>query len=134
MSEIALVFLIYIPKTNNQWKVFEDNTSYITVSKALNMTPRTKYITFKYYYFIIYTQREITDIQYVNTKEKTADIFTKPVNEIIFLYLRKNIVVSDKQGFRGSLINEECDISMTQEFLYSWFIGVMDSIFFFYES
>ena len=89
MSEIALVFLIYRPKTKVQCKVFEDNTSCITVSKALDMTPRTKYIAFKYHHARIFTQREITDIQYVNTKEKTADIFTKPVNEIIFLYLRK---------------------------------------------
>ena len=55
------------------------------------MTPRTKHIDLKYPHFRSFVQRKIIDIQYINTKEQTADIFTRPINEISFLYLRKKL-------------------------------------------
>ena len=88
LSEIALVFPIYRPKTKIQCTIFEDNTSCITVAKATNMTPRTNHIALKNHHFRSVVQREIIDIRYINTKETTPDIFTKPVNKIIYLYLR----------------------------------------------
>ena len=69
LSEIALLFLIYRPKSKVQCTAFEDNTSCITVTKAPNMAPRTKYITLKYHHFRSFVQRDIIDIQYINTKE-----------------------------------------------------------------
>ena len=91
LNEIVLVFLIYRPKTKVQYTVFEDNTSCITVDKAPNMTTRTNHIPLKYHHFRSFVQREIIDIKYINTKEQTADIFSKPVNKITFLYLRKKL-------------------------------------------
>ena len=85
------MFRIYTPKTKVQFTVFEDNTSCITVSKTPNMTPRTKHIALKYHHFRSFVQREIIDIQYINTKEQTADIFTKPINETTFIYLRNKL-------------------------------------------
>ena len=68
-SEIALGFPIYRPKPKAQCTVFEDNTSCITIAKAPNMTPRTKYIALKYHNFRNFVQRDIIDIQYIDTKE-----------------------------------------------------------------
>ena len=69
LSKIALVFSIYRPKTKVQYIVIKDNTRCITVTKSPNMAPRTKYIALKYHKFRSFVQRDIIDIQYINTKE-----------------------------------------------------------------
>ena len=41
--------------------------------------------------YIIFVTSEAIDIQYVNTEEQVADIFTKPVREDAFFYLRRKV-------------------------------------------
>ena len=71
----------------------EDNTSCITMAESQRFTPRTKHISLKYHWFRAHLNgpNKLLDIKYVNTKEQTADILTKPVDETTFKYLRKKL-------------------------------------------
>ena len=71
----------------------EDNTSCITMAESQRFTPRTKHISLKYHWFRAHLNgpNKLLDIKYVNTKEQTADILTKPLDETTFKYLRKKL-------------------------------------------
>ena len=51
------------------------------------------YISLKYHWFRAHLNgpNKLLDIKYVNTKEQTADILTKPLDETTFKYLRKKL-------------------------------------------
>ena len=71
--------------------VFEDNESCIAMANASKFSPRTKYISLQYHHFRSFvTKREIS-IHSINTNEQPADIFTKPLEEYKFCYLRRKI-------------------------------------------
>ena len=91
LSEIEMIFPIQKHKSKVKCALFEDNTSFITFSKAPKMTPRNKYIFLKYHHFRSFATSGAIDIQYVNTKKQVADIFTKPVSVDVFLYLRTKL-------------------------------------------
>ena len=90
LSEIGMIYPIQEQKSKVKCTVFENNTSFITVSKTSKMTPRTKHIALKYHHFRSFVTSGAIDIQYVNTKEQVADIFIKPVREDA-LYLRRKL-------------------------------------------
>ena len=73
-------------------KVFEDNTSCISVAKAPSMTPRTKHIALKYHHFRSFVKSGAIDIRSIGTTEQTADILTKPLSGELFIYLRKKMM------------------------------------------
>ena len=54
-----------------------DNTSAINISKNLVMHTKTKHIAIKYHYLRELVQDKEVKMEYVNTKEKIVDIFTK---------------------------------------------------------
>ena len=70
-------------------KVWEDNESCIKVAKSPKFTPRTKHIAIKYHHFRRFVQDGTIDIRSIDTKEQIADIFTKPLPEATFVYLRR---------------------------------------------
>ena len=80
-----------LKKTDFECTIHEDNTSCITMAEAQKFTPRTKHISLKYHWFRSHTKgpNKIINIKYVNTKEQTADLLTKPLDEKLFQYLRK---------------------------------------------
>ena len=65
-----------------------DNTSAIKISKHLVMHTKTKHIAIKYYYVREFVQDKQVKMEYVNTKEKIADIFTKALPKDAHEYLR----------------------------------------------
>ena len=65
-----------------------DNTSAINISKNPMMHTKTKHIAIKYNYLREFVQYREVRLEYVNTKEKIVDIFTKPLPKDAFLYLR----------------------------------------------
>ncbi len=73
-------------------KVFEDNTSCITVAKAPSMTPRTKHLALKYHFFRAFIKNGSISIHYITSAEQTADILTKPLSGELFCYLRDKIM------------------------------------------
>ena len=78
---------------SNVYLLFCDNTNAINISKNLVMHTKTKNISLKYHF-----QRELVEdkevrMEYVTTKEKIADILTKPMPKDAFLYLRGKLGV-----------------------------------------
>ena len=72
--------------------VWEDNESYITVTKSPKFTPRTKYIAIKYQHFRRFVCDGTIIIKSIDTAEKIADILTKPLGEKSFCFLRHQLM------------------------------------------
>ncbi len=54
-------------------------------------TPRTKHIAINYHHFQEFVRKKIIQVFPIATKEQTADFFTKPLKEDLFVYLRKKL-------------------------------------------
>ena len=65
--------------------IFCDNTSAINISKNLVMHTKTKHIAIKYRFLRELVQDKVVRLEYVNTKEQIADIFTKSFPKDAFL-------------------------------------------------
>ena len=70
-----------------------DNTSAINISKNPLMHTKTKHIAIKYQYLRELVQDKEVKMEYVNKKEKIADIFTKPLPKDVHDYLRGKLGV-----------------------------------------
>ena len=70
-----------------------DNTSVINISKNLVMHTKTNHIAIKYRYLRELVQEKEVKMEYVNTKEKIADIFTKALPKDAHDYLRGKLWV-----------------------------------------
>ena len=92
MKEIDDIFGIHNPSPKFHCKVFEDNLSCIKVADSPKFTPRTKHIAIKYHHFRKYVTDGTVLIQHIDTKEQLADIFTKPLDEAMFKYLRGKLM------------------------------------------
>ena len=73
--------------------VFCDITSAINILKNLVMHSKTKHIAIKYHFVRELVQDKEIRLEYVHTKEKISDIFTKPLSKDAFLYLRGKLGV-----------------------------------------
>ena len=89
MIEVGDVFTLHNPKPKFHCKVFEDNPSCIKVAESPKFTPRTKHITIKYHHFRSFVADGSIEILPISTKDQLADIFTKPLDKVIFVKLRK---------------------------------------------
>ena len=69
-------------------KLFEENTCCIVVAKSARLTPRTKHIAIKYHHFREFVKSGAVKIYPIGTREQQANIFTKPLDEAQFKYLR----------------------------------------------
>ena len=93
-KEINCIVTIFMPTKNFCLTVHEDNLSSISMSESLKFTPHTKHIAIKYHHFrskvkTTYNPSGDIIIKYISTKNKLADIFTKPVDDVTFFTLRK---------------------------------------------
>ena len=70
-----------------------DNTSAINISKNHVMHTKAKHISIKYHYVRELIQDKEVKMEYVNTKEKIVDIFTKPSPKDAYEYLRGKLGV-----------------------------------------
>ena len=91
LKEINEVFPIYLPTPKIKCKVYEDNESCISLATKQKFSPRTKHIALKYHHFRAHVNNGTIDVVSVDTKEQIADIFTKPLDEGPFIYLRKKL-------------------------------------------
>jgi hypothetical protein len=73
--------------------------------RAIRMTDNpiehscTKHIYIRYHFLRDHQQRGDIEIAYVSTKEKLADIFTKPLDEKTFSKLRNELNILDSRNF-----------------------------------
>ena len=73
--------------------MFYDKTSAINISKNPVMHSKTKHIAIKYHFVRELVQDKEIRLEYVHSKEKIPDIFTKPLPKDAFLYLRGKLWV-----------------------------------------
>ena len=78
-----------------------DNTSSISMSKNPVMHSRTKHIPIKYHFLREQVSQKVVKLEYVDTKEQVADIFTKPLPKEAFEHIRQNMGVIPLQNCRG---------------------------------
>lgn len=88
MMEVGGIFELHNPTPKLHCKVFEDNRSCIRVAESPRFTPRTKHIAIKYHHFRKHVADKTIQIFPIDTKDQLADIFTKPLDRIIFTKLR----------------------------------------------
>ena len=92
MVEVGQFFPICNSTSKFHCKVFEENRSCIKVVQRPKYTPQTKHIVIKYHNFRSYVADVTIDIQTIDTKEKLADIFTKPLDRVVFERLREPLM------------------------------------------
>ena len=73
--------------------LYYDNTSSINISKNIVMHTKTKHIEIKYHYLRELVQAKEVKMEYVNTKEKIVNIFTKELPKNAHEYLRGKLEV-----------------------------------------
>ena len=85
------IFDVNLPKPKVFCKVFGDNQIFISVSESSRLSPIEKHIAIKYHHLQSLVQKKIIPICYIDTQEKTAEIITKPLDQSLFIYLRRKI-------------------------------------------
>ena len=76
-----------------------DNTSAINISKNLVMHSKTKHIPIRFHFLGEQVTEKNIKLEYVETKEQIANIFTKPLRRETFEYLRQKLgVISSPKG------------------------------------
>jgi hypothetical protein len=75
-----------------------DNTIAISISKNPVMHSKMKHIQIKFHFLREQVTEKNIKLEYIGTKEKIANIFTKPLLRETFEYIRKKLgVVSSPQ-------------------------------------
>ena len=92
LKEVSSVFTLHLPTPNVYCKMFEDNNSCIALSESQKFSPRNKHIEIKYHHFRHHVTNGDLVIFTIDTKEQTGYIFTKPLPEKLFPYLRNKLV------------------------------------------
>ena len=73
-------------------RLFEDNSGAIHLAKVPKMRPRTRHINQKYHHFREWVKSGKIDVLSIDTTEQPADLFTKPLDEFLFLKHRLKIM------------------------------------------
>eukprot|EP00253_Pinus_taeda_P001579 PITA_01579 len=79
--------------TNHPITIYCDNTSVISLSKNPVMHSKTKHIPIKYHFIREQVTEQNIILEYINTREQIADIFTKPLPREAFQHLRQKMGV-----------------------------------------
>ena len=73
--------------------VFYDNTSAINLSKNPIQHSKSKHIKIRYHFIQNLVEEKIVWLEFINTDNQKADIFSKPLDGPLFESLRKTIGV-----------------------------------------
>jgi hypothetical protein len=75
----------------NNIPIYCDNTAAICLSKNPFQHSRVKHIEINHHFIRDYVQKEILDIQFIDTEHQWADIFTKPLTVERLDFIKKNL-------------------------------------------
>ena len=79
---------VHATKAQVHCRVFQDNSGAIEIANNPKYRPRTKHINVRYHFFRSHVGKHITILP-IGTQEQVADIFTKPLAEVLFLKHRR---------------------------------------------
>ena len=72
-----------------------DNTSAINLSKNSIQDSRTKHIDIRHHFLCDHVQNDDISLEFINTNNQLADIFTKPLNEERLNFIKYNLDMID---------------------------------------
>ena len=75
-----------------------DNESAIKIAYKPVQHTRTKHIEIRHHFIRDHVARGDIELSYVCTKDQLADIFTKPLDEARFCYLRNELNIIDSRS------------------------------------
>ena len=81
--------------TNSKILIKCDNTSTINLSTNLVQHSKFKHIEIRHHFIRKHIANEDVMLDYINTEEQIADIFTKPLREDRFFSLRRELGMID---------------------------------------
>jgi hypothetical protein len=85
LQDITSATKITIDNSTTYSTVFEDNKSCVDLIKA-------RHIAIKYHHFREHVRQGFIQIQWIDTARQIADIFTKPLAESKFTFLRERFL------------------------------------------
>ena len=68
--------------------VFEDNAAALGLATTKKMTPRTRHMACKYFWFLEKVEEGVADVVKIESEKNLADIFTKNLGQIAFERVR----------------------------------------------
>jgi len=77
-----------------------DNTSAIILTKNPIQHSRTKHIEIRHHFIRDHVNNGDCVIQFVNSKNQLADLFTKPLNKESFNFLRNELGIIDLKNIK----------------------------------
>ena len=80
----------------NNIPVFCDNTSVINITKNPVQHSRTKHIEIRHHFIRDHVLKNDISIEFVDSLNQIADIFTKPLNEAQFVKIRRELGMLDE--------------------------------------
>nr|KYP51619.1 Copia protein [Cajanus cajan] len=93
-----LTHLLWIKHQLEDYDIYEssipvlcDNTTATNISKNPILHSRTKHIEIKHHFVRDHVQKGTFDLVYVKTEEQLADIFTKPLQEDRYIWVRDRL-------------------------------------------
>ena len=81
--------------TNNKILITCDNISIINLSKNLVQHSKSKHIEIRHHFIREHVANEDVMLDYINTEDQIANIFTKPLREDRFCSLRRELGMVD---------------------------------------
>ncbi len=88
LQEFSKATQLIVGDTITHSTIFEDNKGCVELASAPKLCPRTKHIGLKYHHFRSHVASGAIKIQWIDTTNQLADIFTKPLPISTFEYLR----------------------------------------------
>jgi hypothetical protein len=92
LQEFSKATKLIVGDTIAHSTIFEDNRGCVDLATAPKLRPRTKHIGLKYHHFRSHVENGSIKIQWIDSKNQLADIFTKPLAVSLFEYLHFHLL------------------------------------------
>ena len=88
--------------------IFCDNSSAIALSKNHVFHKKSKHIDTRYHFIRKLVKEGETSVLFCGSKEKLADMFTKPLGKLAFEYQRQHLGIGSADDVISFVIKREC--------------------------